>query len=146
MHKRENTTPERLFRRLWHILRWPNITLASPAPVVKAKPVSLSLAGRKADVPTAALAATSSLTLTEDAIRGGTIAPLNNHNRRLLSKPVTHPAPPLESAFLERQLDRMNSTTSRVWSTSCTLEDAQFPFDLVLPCPISGFRSEVTKC
>ena len=22
MHKRENTAPERLFRRLWHILRW----------------------------------------------------------------------------------------------------------------------------
>jgi hypothetical protein len=40
----------------------------------------------------------------------------------------------------------MNSTTSRVWSTSCTLGDAQFPFDLVLPCPISGFRSEATKC
>jgi len=40
----------------------------------------------------------------------------------------------------------MNSTTSRVWSISCTLGDAQFPFDLVLPCPISSFRSEVTKC
>ena len=52
----------------------------------------------------------------------------------------------LLQASLERQLDRMNSTTSRVWSTSCTLGDAQFPFDLVLPCPISGFRSEATKC
>jgi hypothetical protein len=51
----------------------------------------------------------------------------------------------LLQASLERQLDRMNSTTSQVWSTSCTLEVAQFPFDLVLPCPIFGFRSEVTS-
>ncbi len=40
----------------------------------------------------------------------------------------------------------MNATTSRVWSISFTLKDAQLPFDLVLFCPISGFRSEVTKC
>ena len=84
MRKRENTAPERLFRRLWHILRWMlaqyNPHFSCPRCGSKARVV---VSGREEGRRTyRCLAATSSLTLTEDGIRGGTIAPLKNHNRR----------------------------------------------------------------